>query len=120
MIPLINCPVCQVLIKKTHFNTYVYNCSNEQCPIKFSERIQFTENTEIENGLLLYYGFEIDNYQVKIIPNMKSGPKISIYCFNRNDEVINACPMQLKQTFDLEWLKSPTLAEKIKTWITFS
>lgn len=129
--PLDNCPHCQVPVRWVlHDGTNAYDCSNRQCPIKFTERVWFPEDTEdfdfkAGHGVLFYYGFTVGALHAVIdYGGDGHSPQrtTSRLIFNpeyrygdlRGGEII------IEEAPNLNWADLQALEEKLRTWVVFS
>lgn len=122
--PLENCPVCQVPVKWIlHDDLNSYDCSNEECPIKFTERVGFLKDTtdfdfKSGHGELFYYSFQVGDYPV-VIYFGGLVPKIMIYPTYAKGGLADASII-INQPVEINWQDLELLKHRIRTWITFS
>lgn len=112
MEPLESCPVCQVPVYWAgHKGINCYDCSNQNCPIQFTEYVFIYKNNTnftLKDGVLQNYGFKIDKYYIIAYAQM-SGYSVAI-----NDKQI------FLPYFEINWNNLDLVKQRIETLILFS
>lgn len=120
MKPIDNCPVCQAPVRWVLYDGFhFYDCSNQECPITFSECVWFSPKTtnfgfKTGEGVLKYFLFKISGISV-----VSTDDLVIINPYYQLGSIASG-EIEIDQPFDFSWNNLELLERKIKTLITFS